>query len=299
LRSYRRGKKQFLLQNVRKAAAETGFYEVAELNGSVTNRVELAFSKFESEIAPLIESASQGNIPSGVERVRLASYIALQTARTRLTRDRYTATINATLDFMMEQGFFSAKTVMSQYESAGKTMSVGEAESISEGLKTGSIFAEQHPNDHIRLIARMITELTPNLVDRAWMILKSPRRDFITSDNPVVFTNPPELQNRLMGVGPLTAAEIYIPLDPKTTLFLCQKDVFEELTIEDRVHTALDENVIYVNHLIAESSYKWIFQNPEGKNIKWLLPDERLELGQVNGKPFDLKFNARRRARDL
>ena len=271
LRSYRRGKKGFIVQNVRNAAAETGFYEVAEQDGTVTNRVELALGQFESEIAPLMGPLSRGEIPAGAERLRLATFVALQCVRTRLARDRYTAMINATLDFMMEEGFYDVERVMSQSNATGEQITREEAQSISDGLKPGRLFVEQHPNDHIRMIGDFVSKLTPDFVDRAWWVLKSPRRDFITSDSPVVIANPPELQNPLEGIGPLTAAEVYITLDPKSTLLLLKRNVFEEVTFEDRAFTVHDENVIYVNDLVAKNSYKWIFQHPKGKDITWLL----------------------------
>ncbi|MCH8909924.1 MAG: DUF4238 domain-containing protein [Chloroflexi bacterium] len=296
---YKRGSTEPFLQGVHKAAAETGFYEVAELDGSITNRIELALGNFESEIAPLLDPIANGIIPERKHRLRLAMFIALQCARTKLSRDQYTATINAAMNEVVMDGIPSSEDVKARSASLGKPITSAEAQNIFEGLQRGNFMIQQHPNDHIRMMAGVAEKVAPYFVDRVWMILKSPGRDFITSDQPVSIFTPREFQKKFEGVGFANAVEVYWPVDPETTLLLCVKDYLKDGVDHDSVITVEDENVIYINDIVAGNSYQWIFQRPGGEDISSILPEGKTEMGQVNGKPYYLPFRARRRAKDI
>lgn len=265
LRRFAAGKKRHILchkrdkvdpitMTVRNAAAETGFYDVELEDGTVSKEIEIKLAELEDKVKPMFEMlVNSGAMLTGADRNTFAYFMAMQKVRTRLQRIEQESIIPAMID----------------------ALGVDKSQ-----LRFDIDFTQ---NEHIEMMIDLSVRLAPIIAERHWVVLKSLNHDFITSDNPFVYHTPDEFRSKHLGTGLGNALEIYFPLGPKHALLL--SPINATPMIKDpslNMMIVNEQNVLYINHLVARLCMDWVFQRPKSQDITKILPKAPRVLGVIN-----------------
>lgn len=122
-------------------------------------------------------------------------------------------------------------------------------------------------------------EMAPIFFERSWTLLRS-RKPFLTSDQPVTFWVEPTDENRMYGVGALTADEIYFLLDPFHCLTM--GEVLQPELLTDDADTG---RVRQINAAVAHRSNLWIYHRPKDDPLAGLDVSREGPVMHINGIP--------------
>ena len=283
VRMYARGtKKKPVLVSVNNAAVESGFYTIVEESGEKSQRVEQLLSMVEGLANTAIERMLKGQFPPSTEdRTNLSLFMAFQTLRTPENRRGYEAMVDYSHKLLFEG--WTPEYVRERMKEQGiepTDESVAEVMDVVENPDNYRIVP--HQNEHIKLMLKVATEVAPVFASRTWLLGRSKRAGFITSDHPVVWWSEPDEKSKYMGVGIENAEEVYFPLDRHNVLALALPGALRD----GRVMTFVEDNVLFVNWLEAAASYKWVYQHPEDDPVDDLIPGKSRPLMEINQKPI-------------
>lgn len=235
---------------VKKIACGHKFYDLTNARKSLDPLI----GELESDVAPLIKEVRRQRsvrLLTRPEKQKIAFFVSVQMLRTVAVREdlaRQTTMISKILTKM----------------GGGEEAALPAAESQWEH------------NTHVEAIADIAPSITGHLLDKAWILLESPRgSDLLISDNPVtkhnVLESAPFRSN--MGIA-CTGIEIHLPLQPDLLLLLlCQKAAtamimhdysWGERIVQGRPIPLTDDNVTFHNSLQVISAERFVFsQTPD------------------------------------
>lgn len=190
--------------NPRNVAAEAGFYDFETAGGSAS--LEGPLARLEGITAPLIDriiERQEIGFLSPEEHHTIAAFAAVQLVRIPGHRERF------------------------------RHLSKGLVEKLRSIIPTGADPAslpdledeEEAKRSSMRLIVESIGELTPHFLNKAWMLMESPRdRPMWISDSPVTLHNskpPPAPFMGNLGLA-VRGIEIYLPISTRFCIgFIC------------------------------------------------------------------------------
>jgi hypothetical protein len=123
-----------------------------------------------------------------------------------------------------------------------------------------------HDGETLPVSLASLPRLARALSDRTWQLLRFPSRSLLTSDTPVVVWSRPGTAKPYQ-VGPATADEIRVALDPRHALVLARHAPAGEV-----VRDLGERHARALNRTVAEAARTWMYYHPESD------PLERVEL---------------------
>lgn len=267
---------------VKNVAVESQLYTITDDSGARSLTVEKKLAEIEGQAKRVMGQIDRGDFPpTGEDREWLAIFIALLLTRT--PEFRHTMEATAVLDKQLLASMRSREYVRSLL-SARRGREPTEAE-IDESLRGIENDGDPSPsaNDLIGMMLRLaIRDMAPIIIGMAWYLLKTPHRELLTSDHPVVYWREPRPENRHLGVGLTTADCAYFPLDPSTALMLTPRDYGPPYRRQIG-----DAEARHINALIAFGCYDYLYCHPRHHDpLQGTTLYPRRSLLEVNGKPL-------------
>ena len=112
----------------------------------------------------------------------------------------------------------------------------------------------------IKYLDELSMKFSKMLLKKKWSILVSSKREFITSDKPVVITNP---KTGFLGINS-EGVIIYFPLSPTRLLILEDNLDNESDTMSNPLNNVYAP---YFNHKILSNAYKYVISNRDIKEV--------------------------------
>ncbi|MBI2914090.1 MAG: DUF4238 domain-containing protein [Chloroflexi bacterium] len=284
VRMYTRGhKRKPIIVSVSNAAVESGLYTVLEESGDESQKVEGLLSLIEGQAKSAIDRILKGRFPPDLEdRSALALFMALQMLRTPEQHRQYEAMVDYTQKVLLEG--WTPEYARERLEQASMEPTHEAVAQIMDVVENPDKYRfVPHKNEQIRIMLSVATNIAPVIAARSWLLGQCKTASFITSDHPVVWWSEPTEMSRYVGTGVGNAQEVHFPLDRHHALMLALPGSLPEL-----VMAAAADNVLFVNWLVAEYSYRWIYQHPDDEPLDFLIPKMPKPLMEINGKPvFD------------
>jgi hypothetical protein len=283
VRMYARASKQHLVvTSVNNAAVESGFYTLVEESGEQSLAVEHVLGLIEGLAKTAIARMVSGQFPPTIEdRSNLSLFMALQVLRTPEERLAYEAMVDHSQKAMFEG--WTPEYVRERMKEEGiepTDEAVAEVMDVVENPDNYRFVP--HQNEHIKVMLKVAVEAAPVIAARTWLLGQSTRASFITSDHPVVLWSEPSEETRFKGIGIETAEQVYFPLDRRHVLALA----LPHSRPDGKLLQLTEDNVLFVNHLEADHSFKWVYQHPEDDLVHDLIPDKPKPLMEINQTPI-------------
>lgn len=213
------------LAHVKNIAAQTGFYTVADEDGSPSTRIEQNLSDLETAgLAALRRVGEQERPPdlASDDAETLSVYLAVQMTRTPRKR---TALLFTSRVKEYANGRPIDVDLMGEYlrrRHLGSAPGPREAEaawSWFHGLRAmGETSTER--DDAVLIPLETSRVLIPHLLARHWSLEVCRKPVFLTSDAPLVLWRAPSKEDAYKGFGLLDAEEVRFPVSPHAQLVL-------------------------------------------------------------------------------
>lgn len=273
--AYRRADATSRTLSVTNAAVENGFYDIEDETGARSTAIEEALAEIEGLAKTVIERIAFDTAPpSEDERVVLSFYMALQTTRTKEFRQSFKESgdvlarllIDLNLDGKSREQVRTYMREMTEEEPTDEDMDA--LMGFQQNIENNRIFPNQ--NKSMEMMLEIAFALAPFIHDRSWLLLKSDKRSFLTSDRLLVLWKERTDANRHYGVGIDTATEIHFPLDPWAALVLGVGS-----TGGWDVMIPEPARIKHINAQVAHWSHEWIYHNPKHDPLKgvWVAPE--------------------------
>lgn len=268
--------------STKNAAVESGFYDIVTTTGATSTSVEEMLAGLEASASRAIAALTAGRFPpDSAFREVISTYMAFQILRSPESRRAYESMVDFTAKLMLEG--MTAEQARARAAGAGDDDPDEGARVIMDIANRPDTFKlVPHQNEHIQIMLNVAGRLSPALFARSWALgATNTGRMFITSDHPIALYSSSASRDSLRGVGLVTADEIYFPLDRRNVLILAKPG-----RIREDIVKVEDEGVLFVNHLLAESSYKFVYQHPEDPSVQALIPSSPRPIMEISGKQF-------------
>lgn len=268
------GDRRFL-QSVRKAASETGFYNI-ENHPDGTDAFEKILSGIEGQAAAVVLKIDQGIWPlEQPDRDCLAYYVALQAVRGPEQRRNmeFIAAQFARLEVGHGGRANVANWVRANY---GVSIDDEQAEEMwKQATQPGGPPIRIRPEAHIEQMGHLVDELFPYLAGRPWTLVRFVRRSLVTSDTPVGLVPHPD-DEPWSGVGFMTAWAITLPLTRKLGLLMSDPMPVIEAGVKvevtragklDRAQTGTVKLERMFNDVTIRSASQWLYHHPDDASV--------------------------------
>ena len=245
--------------NVLNVAAESGFYDIVQPDGTKSKEVEDRLNQVEGEAAEAmrwIDSSMEAPPPQSDERDALSKYLGLQMTRTREHRERtqFPLKVGAFLD-----GRDLSREVMAEFLEhvhLGFPATDGEVQGALDFTANSLRDPESLTTERsIELMFETADAVIPILADLYWCIEHDRKGRLITSDTPVVIWTVPSPRDAYMGTGVVNADEIRFPLDPTKQLVMTKR----KHSLSARISP---ERSASCNQDMALASYNFVVAHP-------------------------------------
>jgi hypothetical protein len=247
----------------RVVAAETGFYDIPDGMGGISKEVENGLANIEGMTASVFRAIDATGRPPGErdpDSATLALFIGLQVARTTQHRERvlfpqrvieWANGREVTLELVRDY-------LETQY--LGFAPNPREVDAAHTMVRVAQDQAPETLNQEfaVEMMLRSAFEISKRLLGLHWSIEVDSRREFITSDTPVVLWRKPARRDQYMGFGIETATEARFPLDPGKQM------VFSRRPRQPRLDVAV-HRVRASNKDLADACHRFIVASPDDR----------------------------------
>ncbi len=197
VRQYDKDVGDFAAVPIARAAQRPGFYAIP---GATPNRVERTLGQLEGGTAPIVRrfldlAPGHYQLPT-VDRVNLATYVALLYVRTPARRDPDAAFAGFSKSIFADMDLGNPERFVAQVRAFGDRRTAEELETIRVGmhadLGSGRVRIEPPPLPDDADDARLaVTDLMPLLRRRRWSLVRVTEPRLVLGDEPVTIATPP------------------------------------------------------------------------------------------------------------
>jgi hypothetical protein len=248
----------------RNVAVEIGFYDIPDGEGGTSDVVEtwLLGSAVEGPAAAAMKEIDKYGHPPPIgsaDRWALAVFLALQITRTTAHRDE---SMFQERVLHWARGREITRDLVAEYlehEHLGFRPRDPEVEAafiyVSEAAKEPSVLT---PDWSVMVMIDNAGYMVPLLLDLNWTIEVDPKREYLTSDKPVVLWRKPTMRDNYEGLGVATSEEIRFPLDPGKQLVMSRRKRPDVLEVAGH-------RVRRSNRDLTDSCHRFIIGNPDNR----------------------------------
>ena len=211
------------LRHIDNVAVRRDFYTHIDEDVGETVAVEKILSVIEGNVAEVFRALDDGIRPfpmSSEHQGHLATFIAFQLVRDPFARRR--------MEAMSDQLFKMDATLVRSHDGArarlrqnlGREPSDKEVADVVEQVNAISDDVEfvRHQNDYIKMMMDGAMAMFPHVLRRTFSVMHFPEPGLVLSDQPVILHQSRPQPD--LGVGVLTADEIWLPLDRRNVLIM-------------------------------------------------------------------------------
>jgi len=245
------------------------FYAMEREDGSLdTNTFEDALSDIiEGPAANALNSLRFSQIPSFDDQQQLALFIGFMLARTPSYRKFYEEQHNKEYELQLKFIATSKERFLKwsdEYKKLNNEPLANDIEELRQEILNDEYKIQVHPNLRLYIMQKISLSTSFILADMKWIIEKSGNNiHFITSDNPIIVTNP-NYQGGYYTPSLLTeGTEIYIPISKDINLLMIKS---EEEVLDIQINVVNKEVIKKRNRAIVSTASRFIY-SPE-KNDK-------------------------------
>lgn len=242
-------------------AVESGYYDIPDGIGGMSKEVETGLANIEGMADEVLRKMDADGRPPGErdpDSATLALFIGLQVARTTQHRERalfpqrvleWASGREVTRELVaeyLETQYLGFKPKAPEVDGAFTVVRVAERDAPETLTQDWAV----------EMTLRSALDISKRLLGLYWSIESDRRREFITSDTPVVVWRKPSRRDEYMGFGIDNAAEARFPLDPGKQLVMSRRP--RRPTHEVEVH-----RVRRANEDMAGACHRFIVGSPE------------------------------------
>ncbi len=237
---YERNRPEPFRQKPQQAARQTDYYSFQKQDGTRDNSVEALLGLVEGEAVPILRDlASKEFQPNWDQRARVALLIAFQELRVPWLRENIQDVQGEIVKWMAKSQASAPGLLESdlrELEERGRPITGVTADSLREFITRGEYDIQVNPAVSLLNMLQLAPLLHGFYIEMKWTVIRSSgRTQFVTSDNPVVKTDPC-YRGGFYGVGLYSRTiEIRFPIS-KTACLLITKDRQRE----DRWHELIN-----------------------------------------------------------
>ncbi len=191
---YEKGKAGCHQRTPKNVAAERRYYAFKNEDGAVENTVEESLAKLEGDVAPLLDKLEQVRcLPSDLERTALAEFVSTSFLRVPDFRNNieqfYGRVGQMTMQMIAAQKAFFDQTVRRYEQERGEPVNL--TEETRQAILAGKFKYRGTPSASLDAFLRGNPRVARFIHQMRWQFLHAPEGvSFITSDTPVILTNP-------------------------------------------------------------------------------------------------------------
>ena len=209
------------LVSIDDASVERDFYLIEQEHGSKSDAVEELLGKFEDAAARGVRAVVDDlawPIPDQV-RQDIAGWAALQALRT--TTQRQSGNEIADMLLKLQVGVGGKPQIRRlMREHLGREPTDAEVDQAWNGATDFDSYSiKAHRNEHLKIMLDLLPGTASMFYARGWTLIRFQRKALITCDNPVHLVPAPD-HPRWSGIGLVTAAQIFVPLDRRMALLM-------------------------------------------------------------------------------
>lgn len=187
-------KREVRFQNTKECATENYFY-CFQKDGTRSFKVEHAIADLESHSLPLLIRAQKGLLPeTPQDRLTLAGYVALALMRTPAARSIFNqAVIDVRVNRLRELANVPGEMekVLREHKIEFESGEKLDPDEQRQRLKAGKMRAViSDPDWSLRCMFEQTLELQSRLVKMDWTLVRAQRALFLTSDFPLILSDP-------------------------------------------------------------------------------------------------------------
>ncbi|MCL5261168.1 MAG: DUF4238 domain-containing protein [Gammaproteobacteria bacterium] len=291
---YHKDTQKIHCQRPENTAIVKNFYAIHRNDGTIdTNTFEDALADIvESPAAAALKSLRLGSVPTDEYRQHLSILFAFMLVRTPGYRDSYEPQFNEELDKMLKliaanEEYFQRWT--DDYKKTNGVPLADNIEQLRQEILNGKFQVRVHPNFSLSTMQKLGFNCGGLLVNMKWVIIKAPKNlYFLTSDNPVIVTNPRGIGYCSPGLG-LKDTRVFVPISKEVGLLMIRSD---EDKLDNQIVSNNSKIVKEMNTGIVLGASKFIFANEQNDKITRLIKNVNEKIQMVNlcvgGNPIDI-----------
>jgi len=242
-------------------AVESGYYDIPDGLGGISKEVEAGLANIEAMAEAVLRKIDTNGRPPGErdpDSATLALFIGLQVARTTQHRERVLfpqrvlewaggreITPELVADYL-EMEYLGFRPEAAEVDGAFTLVHVAQGQAPETLTQEWAV----------EMMFRSALEISRRLLGLHWSIEVDRRREFITSDTPVVLWRKPSPRDEFMGFGIETASEVRLPLDPGKQIVMSRRP--RRPTLRVGLH-----RVRNANEDMAGACHRFIVGSPE------------------------------------
>ena len=260
LRAFNRQSGESITTSAKSVAVERDFYKIPDGVGIPVETLEELFSMAESDAAAAMRKVVAEGRVGVAERYVLAPYIALQTLRTRRSRNTRREMFEW-VETLQAQIRLRERLSSGEFERESDRAS---AEELLGQLEAGEIRIGLDDEAFVGMSLLGLEEVSLELLEGwNWLVVMLTGPKFVTSDHPVCLLGEPEPGSPGTNVGVGNALEIWLPVDPRHALVLSRDHALVSPLID-----LSNGHVRCINLRLALENERWTFYHPASGGVK-------------------------------
>ncbi|HEX2015321.1 MAG TPA: DUF4238 domain-containing protein, partial [Solirubrobacteraceae bacterium] len=251
---------------------ETDFYVVTDVDGNPTSMVEEGLLRdWDAKGAAVHRRLIEEDFPLDDEsRMHFGLWMGLQWLRGRAARQTGQELYDEINKLLITLGLDLPAGLADSYPGSRPPAGAGPGipvrslehlpDEIKEILRDTDSYNFEPPKEH--LVASMIKgvpEAAAPFIESQWFLVRASGPVLLTSDEPISLWREPTPQNELMGVGPVNAHVIQMPLSPERCLVMLRRSASPDV-----VAPVSDEPIAGINELTRRGWWSQLYRHPDG-----------------------------------
>lgn len=260
VRVYDRASGRRFTTNIANAAVETGFYDIVREDGQRDLAAEQVLSRIEAAASAALDRVSVLNFPpSQADRESIVTFLATMRTRTRESRDIRDGMVDALGTHLREGEEMTDEAIGALFRRSG--------------------IAAPRANDHVAGTFGHAPPIADLFYGMRWLLGYCPG-GIVLGDHPIAAHK--EAPEPLQGYGLANADAVYVPIGTRYVLIMTPV----AFGLQERPIPLSPDNVLFVNSLMCERAYQYVFQLPMDPDLDSVMPEGPRPLFEVNGRPY-------------
>lgn len=249
-------------------AVETNFYSPVVAGGERFDEIESLLAQIEGGAAPLWADIMAGKVLAGIDREKMALFLAAQYLRSPGTI-RAGAEMTAYFAHHISDFIAAHKEIhdnsVNEYEAeTGETISPDEREEMRKFMRNSGNFTISVLSAAGLPMLSSMGNLAQLFIHMKWVVGRSKDQHLITSDCPVVRISDPATHSPIYGDGAFAnkTVRVSFPLSPERLLEMTWQGIERERLVEIPKKVARE-----MNGIRAENAERYLYANQNDAGI--------------------------------
>jgi hypothetical protein len=250
-------------------AIEKNLYAVDGIDVNVFE--DFLSDQIESPAVNALKELQKGQLPSNNDRLVLAKFFGFMLVRTPSYKASNEQPFERESNMLLKlyvQHKECFQNWCNKYEGINNQPIAKDIERLRQEILNGKYILKPHHNFSLNTIGKLGLSIDSYLLNMKWIMIKAPKGYFfLTSDNPVIITNPECNGFYSTGLGQENT-RVFIPISKEIGLLMVNLDIdgFDNQSIDNN-----SEIVGHMNKAIILFASKFIFSHKKNDDITQLI----------------------------